>query len=122
MLSEERERPLTRRRVVTTGAKLAYAAPLVAVSFKLSARGVGAQVSSGECFHSSNIPGQGCKEACTSIGCTGEACDGCDDFPNGTQPCDACCTAPGGGNRCPSTAYCDPDCFTCTGGVAAFEC
>jgi hypothetical protein len=36
------EHRTTRRRVVTTGAKLAYAAPLVAASFKLSTHGAAA--------------------------------------------------------------------------------
>jgi len=34
---------LTRRKIVTTGTKLAYAAPVVAASFKLSASGVSAE-------------------------------------------------------------------------------
>jgi hypothetical protein len=39
--------PATRRTVVKTGAKLAYAAPLVAASFRLAAMDAAAQVSPG---------------------------------------------------------------------------
>jgi hypothetical protein len=38
-LTERLATPATRRRIVMTGAKLAYAAPLVAVSFKLTGSG-----------------------------------------------------------------------------------
>ena len=41
--------PTTRRAVVKTGAKLAYAAPLVAASFKLTGRGAAAAVSQLDC-------------------------------------------------------------------------
>lgn len=121
MYSEGFEGPVTRRKVVITGAKLAYAAPLVAASFHLGARGVGAQGASPVgCFHSiGGDDGEGCMGACTSTGCTGQACDGCN---GGAHPCDACCTAAGGHNVCPNADYCDADCFTCTSGVAAFVC
>jgi hypothetical protein len=115
MLTDELERVVTRRRVVATGAKLAYAAPLVAVSFKLSTRGAAAisQPQELDCFHSSNSdhPQPGCKEACTSTGCSGDACDGCGQAGH---PCDACCGTQG--NICPSADYCDPTCYTCTKG------
>ena len=39
----------SRRKIVTTGAKMAYAAPLVAASFKLSAHAAGAIRPGGEC-------------------------------------------------------------------------
>jgi hypothetical protein len=117
----------TRRTIVKTGAKLAYAAPLVALSFQVSQRGAGATGAAAsptqpptECGHSfGGASGGGCMAACTSTGCTGEVCDGC-NAPG--QPCDPCCTEPGGGNVCPSADYCDPGCFTCTNGVAAFVC
>lgn len=41
-LTDQLETQTTRRTIVKTGAKLAYAAPLVAVSFKLSGRVAGA--------------------------------------------------------------------------------
>jgi hypothetical protein len=108
-VGNELDRAVTRRRVVTTGAKLAYAAPLVAVSFKLSERGVGATSPTLQCFHSTGLNG-GCKPVCTSTGCSGNACDGCN---GGNHPCDVCCTDPGGQNKCPSDKYCTKACFAC---------
>jgi len=114
---------VTRRTILRTGVKLAYAAPLVAVTMKVS--GSSAFAASGrtgeeiQCWHSIE-PGKpnGCKETCTSTGCSGGACDGCS---GGIHPCDACCTAAGGHNLCPTNSYCDPRCFSCVGGVAHFN-
>jgi hypothetical protein len=118
-VGNELDRTVTRRRVVTTGAKLAYAAPLVAVSFKLGAHGAAA-ASPERCQHSQGgaFGGGGCMAACTGTGCAGNACDGCN---GGTNPCDACCN-PTQGNICPNEQLCNPACFTCTNGVAAFVC
>jgi hypothetical protein len=44
-VADQLARPASRRSVVTTGAKLAYAAPLVAATMKLSAHGASASVS-----------------------------------------------------------------------------
>lgn len=116
----------TRRTIVKTGAKLAYVAPLVAVSFQVSQRGVGAVTPGGACGHSvGGISGGGCMAACTSTGCTGEACDGCDAPNPEGDPCEACCSnihpELGKGNPCPSEKYCDPACFACVGGEAIFD-
>ena len=121
-MNERLAAPTTRRTVIKTGARLAYAAPLLAASVHFGAGSALATIiSPGACFHSSDIPGQGCKETCTATGCSGQACDGCS---GGAHPCDACCTAAGLGNVCPSTSYCNPDCFACdvASDVATFTC
>lgn len=84
----------TRRTVVTTGAKVAYAAPLVAASFKLSAHGAGAVSADGPCdtfVCGNNVP--------------------CVDRPNQDPPgcwCFEVQATPGQG-RCTSNFYCSPD-------------
>jgi hypothetical protein len=120
-VGSELDRTVTRRRIVTTGAKLAYAAPLVAVSFKLGAHGAAA-ASPAPCQHSlGGISGSGCLGACQSAGNTSicnTTCDGC--APGGTNPCDACCVAQG--NVCPNEKLCDPACFQCTATGSVFTC
>jgi hypothetical protein len=84
----------TRRVILTKGVKLAYAAPVVAVSMKMSDGGTAAQVISGVCTPS-----------CTGVACgSGDGCDGiCGDgtgccHPAGTVGCTIdnfatfCCT------------------------------
>jgi hypothetical protein len=82
---------LTRRRVVKTGAKLAYAVPLVAATFRLTADGAMAKsCPSGYVFDPSGPDGVpeccACTEACTTIPGTGtynpatNRCEGTDDL------------------------------------------
>jgi hypothetical protein len=98
----------TRRTVVATGAKLAYAAPIVAASFKVSAINALAQVSPGApCGHSTG-PNGGCKGACTSAGFTG---DQCNVICGNGQTTGACPVGQGGDNPCCNPGYCDPDNF-----------
>jgi hypothetical protein len=103
-LSEQLHSRSTRRTVVATGAKLAYAAPIVAASFKMS--GVNAQALSpvGGCFHSTGTNG-GCMPACTSAGFTGAQCGpicGTGQFTG------ACPVGQGGDNPCCNPGYCVP--------------
>jgi hypothetical protein len=115
MMSEaemaEQPRPqVTRRTVVATGAKLAYAAPIVAASFKVS--GVNAQAISpvGGCFHSTGTNG-GCMPTCTSVveaaGCT-QAGQKCGVICGTGQSAGACPVGQGGDNPCCNAGYCDP--------------
>lgn len=62
---------LTRRKVVTTGTKLAYAAPLVAASFKLSSLGAAAQVDTCDDLSPKNVNGVQltCKTDASGFGC-----------------------------------------------------
>lgn len=87
--------PATRRTIVATGAKLAYAAPLVAASLKLSALNVAATHSPGHVICSE----RGCIRACDADPaalCAGPCEEGqCGVFDPIGQPC---CN-PG---------YCDP--------------
>jgi hypothetical protein len=114
-VGNELERTVTRRRVVTTGAKLAYAAPLVAVSYKLSQRGALA-ASPVSCEHSlGGTGGGGCMQACSEpspyAGCGGNQCDG---FGGGDPqgPCATYCNL--AGNVCCNAGLCDPANFTCS--------
>jgi hypothetical protein len=118
---DELQRTTTRRTVVATGAKLAYAAPLLAASFQLGARGAGAQTISGFCGHSVGGPdGKGCMSACGQK-CppgSGAVCDGQDSDPNnpdgGQGPCWTYCPgAQGDENPCTSAGLCDPGNFVC---------
>jgi hypothetical protein len=73
-LSEQLDSQSTRRTVVATGVKLAYAAPIVAASLKVSTLSAYAAVTPGavNCFHSLPDPGTaGCMGACQRSG------DGC---------------------------------------------
>jgi hypothetical protein len=103
-LSEQLHSPSTRRAAVATGVKLAYAAPIVAASFKLS--GVNAQALSpvGGCFHSTGTNG-GCQPACTSAGFTGNQCN---NICGNGQDTGACPVGQGGNNPCCNPGYCDP--------------
>jgi hypothetical protein len=119
----------TRRTIVKTGAKLAYAAPLVAASFKLSAGRAGAQaVSRGNCpcltlNCGTAVPGTicGCLESteghqfCSNdFGCgTTDPCDSTDDCPSGffCQANSDCAGSCG--------AVCVPSCGTATGDAVA---
>ena len=81
-LTDQLSRATTRRTIVTTGVKLAYAAPLVAATMKLTAGGLSAQtpVSGGgsvqcpECWHDEggqcvlNAPVDGCACCFTNTG------------------------------------------------------
>lgn len=119
----------TRRSIVKTGVKLAYSAPLVAVTFKLGTRHAGAQtvVSPGGeegCFHSvGGSDGGGCMSACANsaagdeCGGAGNLCDGTDvdsDDPSGQGPCqDYCPVGQGGDNPCCNDGLCNPNNFVC---------
>src|SRR5215212_5378550 len=81
--------PTTRRTVVATGAKLAYAAPLVATSLKLSALNVAATHSPGH--------GDACPEAFVCGG-TIPVC-GDDPAPGALRPC-VCAKTTEGNNAC----------------------
>jgi hypothetical protein len=101
----------TRRTVVATGVKLAYAAPIVAASFKVSAINALAQVSPvAPCGHSTG-PNGGCKGACTSAGFTG---DQCNVICGNGQTTGACPVGQGGDNPCCNPGYCDPANYTRT--------
>jgi hypothetical protein len=103
-VSEQLHARSTRRTVVATGAKLAYAAPIVAASFKVS--GVYAQtaISGGFCGHSTGTNG-GCLPACTSAGFTGAQCG---PICGTGQSTGACPVGQGGDNPCCNPGYCDP--------------
>jgi hypothetical protein len=121
-LSEQLDSQSTRRTVVATGVKLAYVAPIVAASLKVSTLGASAAVTGGGviCTHSLEDPGfAGCLPACTSVpGCNGNLCDGfggpADETPG---PCEDC--RGGEENVCPCDNYCRPGCFTCPAGSEA---
>jgi hypothetical protein len=106
-LAEQLQSRPTRRTVVATGAKLAYAAPIVAASFNVSAINALAAVSPGvTCVHSLVAPGfVGCMPACTSAGLTGDQCN--DICGNGQTP-GACPVGEGNENPCCNPGYCDP--------------
>jgi len=113
---------LTRRTIVKTGTKLAYAAPVVAASMKLGARSAGAQdtVSGGVgnpgfCGHSIGtepFDTEGCKGTCNT------ACPQNFEADSETKnPCEEVCEAlckVDQGNECVSDDACSPACFTCT--------
>ncbi|HXF57741.1 MAG TPA: twin-arginine translocation signal domain-containing protein [Actinomycetota bacterium] len=128
-MDEDLERPgLNRReflrRAAATGAAVAWAAPLVRtiVATPAYAQTVGTPTA---CFHSvGGRDGGGCMSACTQSGCTGDACDGTDADPNqpgGQGPCQLYCpVGEGGDNPCCNPGLCDPNNFTCEGGVATY--
>ena len=104
-MSEQSQSRTTRRTVVATGAKLAYAAPLVAASLKVSTLGAFAAVTGAViCTHSLEDPGfAGCKPACTSTGLSGDVCE---------DLCRVGCpVGQGNENPCCSSAFCDPASF-----------
>jgi hypothetical protein len=117
---------LTRRTIVKTGTKLAYAAPVVAASMKLGMRSTSAQVvsdggvgSPGFCGHSIGgepFDPEGCKGTCNnacpqvetlSPGDGSETRNPCEDV------CENLCKGEKG-NECVSDDACSPACFTCT--------
>jgi len=110
----------TRRTIVKTGVKLAYVAPIVAASFKVS--GVLAQTISPPplegCFHSTGTNG-GCMPACTNGGrFTGAQCGVICGTGNPNNPDDgACPVGQGGDNPCCNPGYCVPTNYSAgTGG------
>lgn len=110
-LSEHLESSTSRRKIVTTGAKVAYAAPVVAASFKLSQAGAGAvsanapcdtfQCGEGPCVDNGDIlancycfetvanPGQGL--CLGNFLCGGATCASDADCPGGTCVTNTCC-------------------------------
>ena len=103
----------TRRTIVKTGVKLAYVAPIVAASFKVSAVNAQAPISPPPqegCFHSTGTNG-GCMPACTNGGrFTGAQCGVICGTGNPNNPDDgACPVGQGGDNPCCNPGYCDPD-------------
>lgn len=122
---------LTRRTIVKTGTKLAYAAPIVAASMKLGTRSAGAVSPLGVrdfCGHSTEsyvgddaIVEGGCKAACKAT------CGGADDFSllDAQDPCEQVCatlcpTGSGNNNQCSTDAACDSANFTCDACSATF--
>jgi hypothetical protein len=97
--------PTTRRTIIATGAKLAYAAPLVAASVKVSE--VNAQVfSGGFCGHSTGING-GCMSACTTARFPFTEAQ-CGVICGTGQITGACPVGQGGDNPCCNPGYCNP--------------
>src|SRR5215211_8943073 len=101
-MSEQLESRSTRRVVVATGAKLAYAAPIVAASLKVSALSASAAVTGGFCGHSVGT-NDGCKGACAAAGLLGNECEAICSV--------ACPVGQGGDNPCCSPIFCDPATF-----------
>lgn len=110
----------TRRTVVATGLKLAYTAPLVAASIKVSAINALAAVSPGgvTCVHSFVAPGfAGCMPACTSAGFKGKDCG----VICGTgQNVGLCPVGQGDENPCCNAGLCDPANFVLEKGVVKY--
>lgn len=110
----------TRRAVVATGVKVAYTAPILAASFKLSASKAFA-ISGGFCGHSTGTNG-GCLPACTAAA-DAHHCpqpgNQCNDICGQGQSTGACPVGQGGDNPCCNPGYCDPANYICsnTGGV-----
>ena len=96
----------TRRVVVVTGVKLAYAAPLVAASLKVSTLGASAVTGAVQCVHSLVAPGfVGCMPSCTSAGFKGKDCG----VICGTgQNVGLCPVGKGDENPCCNPGLCDP--------------
>jgi hypothetical protein len=108
----------SRRTIVKTGVKLAYAAPLVAASFKLTSIGAAAQgASPAACAPP--------RSACSNdgpFGCQGNAACSCAATPEGTTACftwNATCNDTV--TTCTSSADCDTHCAciadTCIGNI-----
>lgn len=85
---------MSRRTVVGTGAKLAYAAPLVAATFSLAARGAGAAVCDPG-FTFIAILGQCCICDCSTIGDEIDPATGTCHNPDGTDVTEFCRTCVG---------------------------
>ena len=141
-IDEQLKRQRTRRTVVGTGVKLAYAAPIVAGTFQLGARAASAAISpvvnefcgksTGTVFGDGDFddPNGGCMDACqgglTGSDCYaghGDICDGNDPDPNnplygGQGPCQHFCAQGSGdlglpGNECCNDGLCDTGNFVC---------
>jgi len=110
-VTEQQQSRPTRRAVVATGVKLAYVAPILAASFKLSASNAFAiaAISGGFCGHSTG-PNGGCMGACTSKFTGAE----CGPICVTGQSTGACPVGQGGDNPCCNAGYCDPANFTKT--------
>jgi len=111
---------MTRRTIVSTGTKLAYAAPVMAASIKLGTRSAGAVSPGGVrdddfCGHSTGDDGfggtEGCKGACKGV-CGGDASV---DATN--DPCEQICAnfcKEAQGNVCECGDLCNPAHFSCS--------
>jgi len=114
-VTEQQQSRATRRAVVATGVKVAYAAPILAASFKVSASNALA-ISGGLCAHSSGTNG-GCLPACTSAA-TAKNCpqpgNQCNDICGNGQTTGACPVGTGEGNPCCNPGFCDPGNYICT--------
>jgi hypothetical protein len=110
-------REFLRRAAVTTAAA-AWAAPVIqTVAASPAFASTNGTPAPGGCFHSvGGDTGEGCMGACTSSGCTGDACDGFGD-PDG--PCATLCNI-SPGNQCCNPGLCVPANFTCVNGVAVY--
>lgn len=87
---------LTRRSVVSSGVKLAYAAPLVAASFKLTAGGaLGQGLTCLPDYTFIEILNDCCICDCTTIGVTIDPNDGTCHNPDGTDVTQFCRTCGG---------------------------
>jgi hypothetical protein len=118
---------ISRRKIVKTGGKLAYAVPMVAASTKLTGSGATAQVVLSPvgivfCGHSTIDRGDGkgvvntfgCKQACVASGCSGDACNVvCGNGQNEGN----CPVGQGGDNPCCSLDFCVAANFTCIPGT-----
>jgi hypothetical protein len=119
-IDQQLESSVTRRRVIGTGVKLAYAAPVVAASFKLNhaaAQGASPLCRIGTC-DAPNLCGPtcGCRDVNGVALCLQQSlCDDAPPCPTGSCPAGFVCLA---------TSCCDdggPRCVTACTGQAASE-
>jgi hypothetical protein len=103
-LTELQASTTTRRTIVRTGAKLAYAAPLVAATMKLGAEGAGAQVQASPVCR----PGASCTSVGELVPCDGSNCFCVRTFSGSS----ACVENVFGSGACPDTGQC-PDGEVC---------
>ena len=116
---------LTRRTIVSTGTKLAYAAPVMAASIKLSGRGASAQATPTPgtggvrtfCGHSvqaiDNGPiteDWGCMQACKAQCAGGDTTDNSDPC---SQVCNTLCPIGTNDRECLCDEACDTENFSC---------
>jgi hypothetical protein len=121
----------SRRRILATGGKLAYAAPLVAASYTLNAQKAGAQEvvspggvgGTGQCLHSAGpffnngvkvADEGGCMQACKTA-CNGGGGSAC------SRICGVCKNPPGDGNPCPDDSYCEATSYQCVNGSQVYS-
>jgi hypothetical protein len=112
----------TRRTIVTTGAKLAYAAPVVAASFKVATQrasalspGTGSCVPFNpvDCTFTTQCPGCDLgSECCTSAGCTTSVAGNTFCIAPGIYACGSTCTTD---EECGAGSLCGISC--CNGGA-----